>query len=63
MEREKATKPAAGGNATDLLGHANRETTKRYLDPRIVKQKQPSELLFRLEGVTHEGISSSCSGT
>ncbi|NLX55090.1 MAG: site-specific integrase [Planctomycetaceae bacterium] len=54
---------AAGGNATDLLGHANRETTKRYLDPRIVKQKQPSEVLFRLEGVAHHGINRSRSGT
>lgn len=54
---------AAGGNATDLLGHANRETTKRYLDPRIVTQKQPSEVLFRLEGVSHDGISGGPAGT
>jgi integrase len=36
---------AAGGNATALLDHANRRTTQRYLDPRVVKQVQPADLL------------------
>jgi integrase len=37
-----------GGNATDLLGHTSREVTKRYIDPRIVPQQQPCEVLFRI---------------
>lgn len=39
----------AGGNSQDLLGHSSRATTKRYLDPRILKVKQPSECIFRLD--------------
>jgi integrase len=40
---------AAGGNATELLGHSDRRLTKRsYLDVRIVKAPQASDLLFRL---------------
>lgn len=39
----------AGGNATDLLGHTNREVTKRYLDPRVVKMTQPSQVLFDID--------------
>jgi len=39
---------ANGGNATDLLGHGNRSTTKRYLDPRILQVRQPCDVLFRL---------------
>lgn len=38
----------AGGSAMDLLGHSHRETTKLYLDPRILKVKQPSEILFKI---------------
>ena len=38
---------AAGGDATAQLGHEHRSTTKRYLDPRIVKQKHAADLLFR----------------
>lgn len=38
---------AAGGNATELLGHSNRKVTLRYLDPRIVGQVHASDLLFR----------------
>lgn len=38
---------AAGGNATDLLGHTARRTTEAYLDPRIVPKPQASNLLFR----------------
>lgn len=38
----------AGGSAMDLLGHSHRETTKLYLDPRILKTKQPSEILFKI---------------
>lgn len=41
---------AAGGNATELLGHSDRRLTKRsYLDVRIVKAPQASDLLFRLK--------------
>jgi integrase len=41
---------AAGGDATALLGHANRRTTiKHYLDPRIVPAHKPAcEVLFKL---------------
>lgn len=40
---------AAGGDATELLGHSERKvTTKHYLDPRIVGVAKPAcELLFR----------------
>lgn len=38
---------AAGFDATRLLGHRERRTTQRYLDPRIVKPPQASEILFR----------------
>lgn len=38
----------AGGSAMDLLGHSHRETAKLYLDPRILKVKQPSEILFKI---------------
>ncbi|MHB8864465.1 MAG: tyrosine-type recombinase/integrase [Pirellulaceae bacterium] len=41
---------AAGGDATKLLGHANRSTTAGYLDPRVVVVKQPCEVIFRLRG-------------
>jgi integrase len=41
---------AAGGNATELLGHSDRRLTKlSYLDPRIVKTSQAADKLFRLE--------------
>lgn len=38
---------AAGGNATELLGHTSRKVTRGYLDPRIVKLQSPVDLLFR----------------
>jgi len=38
---------AAGGNATELLGHSCRRVTKRYLDPRIVERRFAVDLLFR----------------
>jgi integrase len=38
---------AAGGNAMKLLGHSDRRTTEGYLDPRIVKITQATDLLFR----------------
>lgn len=38
---------AAGGNATELLGHSHRRTTRGYLDPTIVQQTQASDVLFR----------------
>lgn len=37
---------AAGGNATELLGHSSREITKHYLDPTIVKRQHASDVLF-----------------
>ncbi len=38
---------AAGGNATELLGHSSRKITKAYLDPRIVQTTPAIDLLFR----------------
>jgi len=38
---------AAGGNPTELLGHADEATTKVYLAPSIVQKQQASTLLFR----------------
>lgn len=38
---------AAGGNATELLGHSSRKITKAYLDKRIVRPQSAVELLFR----------------
>jgi integrase len=38
---------AAGGNATELLGHTSRTVTRGYLDPRIVKTASAVDLLFR----------------
>lgn len=38
---------AAGGNATELLGHTSRKVTRGYLDPRIVKTTSAVDLLFR----------------
>ena len=39
---------AAGANATAMLRHSKREITVAYLDPSIVKQQQPADVLFRL---------------
>lgn len=38
---------AAGGNATELLGHTSRKVTMAYLDPRFLKKQHPVDLLFR----------------
>lgn len=38
---------AAGGNATELLGHSSRKITRAYLDPRIVRTTAAIDLLFR----------------
>lgn len=38
---------AAGGNAQLMLGHTTREMTLKYLDPRIVSQRGPCDLLPR----------------
>jgi len=38
---------AAGGNAQELLGHSSPAVTARYLDPKIIKQIQAVDLLFR----------------
>lgn len=40
---------AAGGNATELLGHADRQTTEKYLDPRIVKRPSAARLLPKID--------------
>ncbi|HEY4310551.1 MAG TPA: site-specific integrase [Pirellulales bacterium] len=37
---------AAGGNATELLGHSARRVTMCYLSPSVVKPKQAAEILF-----------------
>lgn len=36
---------AAGGNATQLLGHSSRKVTEAYLDQRYIKTPQPCDLL------------------
>lgn len=41
---------AAGGNATELLGHSSRNVTRGYLDPRIVRTTSAVDLLFRPGG-------------
>lgn len=38
---------AAGGNATELLGHSSRRVTRAYLDPKITRPQQAVDLLFR----------------
>lgn len=40
---------AAGGNATELLGHTKAEITKAYIDPRIVPTPQAIDLVPRLK--------------
>lgn len=45
---------AAGGNATELLGHSQRRVTRAYLDPRIVKQPNATDFLFRPDVGTGE---------
>lgn len=41
---------AAGYDAMKLLGHSSRSITEGYLDPRIVRPPQASEVLFRPAG-------------
>jgi len=38
---------AAGGNATELLGHSSRAVTKKYLDPRLLNAPQAIDKLPR----------------
>jgi integrase len=38
---------AAGGNATELLGHSTRKITRAYLDVRIIKPQSAVDILFR----------------
>lgn len=38
----------AGGDPTDLLGHADARTTAKYIDPRVMGHKFPADVLFRL---------------
>lgn len=40
---------AAGGNATELLGHSGRQITKLYLDATIIGKVWATDLLFRPE--------------
>lgn len=41
---------AAGGDATEALGHEDRSTTERsYIDPRISGRPQPKDWLFRID--------------
>lgn len=42
---------AAGGDPQDLLDHTSRKTTRKYLDPRIVKPVNPKDLLFSLSSL------------
>lgn len=42
---------AAGGNATQLLGHSSRKQTMKYLDPRITGEKQAADVLFKLSPI------------
>jgi integrase len=39
---------AAGGNATELLGHSSRKVTTAYLDKRVVQAPQAIDRLWRL---------------
>lgn len=41
---------AAGGNATELLGHTSRKVTRVYLDPRITRPASAIDRLFRPNG-------------
>jgi integrase len=41
---------AAGGNATELLGHSDRRVTTLYLDQSITGKPQASDVLFRPNG-------------
>ena len=36
---------AAGCNATELLGHSNRSTTDKYIDPRLCQPKHAADVL------------------
>lgn len=36
---------AAGGNATQLLGHSSRKVTERYIDTRIAQTPQPADIV------------------
>lgn len=45
----------AGLNATELLDHSSRSVTRVYLDPKIVKPRQATDVLFR-PGTAPEGI-------
>lgn len=47
---------AAGGNATELLGHTSRRVTLAYLSPAIVKPQQTAAMLFSpSEGLSNQG--------
>ncbi|PHQ35806.1 tyrosine-type recombinase/integrase [Rhodopirellula bahusiensis] len=48
---------AAGGNATALLGHSDRRTTEAYLDPRVIKEIHPADIV---PGIGQKGTKLSC---
>jgi len=47
---------AAGGNATEILGHSQRSVTLAYLDPRIVPRSHAKDYLFRPEKPGNKGF-------
>jgi integrase len=48
MRRTTATHfEAAGGDATELLGHSSRDTTRRYLDEQIINRVHPCDVIRR----------------
>jgi integrase len=48
MRRTTATHfEAAGGDATELLGHSSRDTTRRYLDEQIINRLHPCDVIRR----------------
>ncbi|WP_158231029.1 tyrosine-type recombinase/integrase [Rhodopirellula bahusiensis] len=50
---------AAGGNATALLGHSDRRTTEAYLDPRVIKEIHPADIV---PGIGQKGADRDVSG-
>jgi integrase len=48
MRRTTATHfEMAGGDATELLGHSSRDTTRRYLDEQIINRLHPCDVIRR----------------
>jgi integrase len=51
---------AAGGNATQLLDHTDRRTTEAYLDPRVLKEIHPADIVL---GIGETELPSKCKQT